>query len=275
MKYVYYYISLFVFLCSATCWAQDTASRQALLMVHFGTTYDETRQQTIDAINEKAHTAFPQCLVREAYTSRIVMKRLAQRGIKKETPTDALLRLRGEGYKTVTIQPTYIIDGIEMDRLRREVEHVRPFFDSISISTPLLYSVEDAQKVMDVLVNRHVASAKKREHVLFVGHGTEGPATALYSQLDYMLRAAGHDNYHVATIEGYPTQETAIAQIKAMKGRKVTLVPLLFVAGDHANNDISVEWKEALEKEGLTVDVKLEGLGEVPEIQALYIEKIK
>ena len=272
MKYVYYYISLFlVFLCSVPCWAQDTA----LLMVHFGTTYDETRAKTIDAINEKAVKTFPQMKVREAYTSRIVMKRLAQRGIKKDTPIDALLRLRAEGIKMVKVQPSYVIDGIEMDRLRQDVEQVRPFFDSIWVSTPLLYTVEDAEKVCEVLVNRHTADAKKREHMLFIGHGTEGPATALYSQLDYMLRANGHSNFHVATIEGYPTQETALAQIKAMKGKKVTLVPLLFVAGDHANNDISVEWKEALEKEGLTVDVRLEGLGEVSEIQELYIEKLK
>ena len=270
MKYVYYYISLFlVLLCSAPCWAQDTA----LLMVHFGTTYDETRAKTIDAINEKAVKAFPQLKVREAYTSRIVMKHLAQRGIRKDTPVDALLKLRSEGIKTVKVQPSYIIDGIEMDRLRQDVEQVRPFFDSIWVSTPLLYSVEDAEKVCDILVNRHPADSKKREHVLFIGHGTEGPATALYSQLDYMLRANGHSNYHVATIEGYPTQQTALAQIKAMKGKKVTLVPLLFVAGDHANNDISVEWKEAFEKEGLTVDVRLEGLGEVPEIQEMYIRR--
>lgn len=270
MKYVYYYISLFlVLLCSAPCWAQDTA----LLMVHFGTTYDETRAKTIDAINEKAVKAFPQLKVREAYTSRIVMKHLAQRGIRKDTPVDALLKLRSEGIKTVKIQPSYIIDGIEMDRLRQDVEQVRPFFDSIWVSTPLLYSVEDAEKVCNILVNRHSADSKKREHVLFIGHGTEGPATALYSQLDYMLRANGHSNYHVATIEGYPTQATALAQIKAMKGKKVTLVPLLFVAGDHANNDISVEWKEAFEKEGLTVDVRLEGLGEVPEIQEMYIRR--
>ena len=276
MKYVYYYISLFlVFLCSATCWAQDTASKQGLLMVHFGTTYDATRAKTIDAINEKAAQAFPGMIVREAYTSRIVMKRLDKRGIHKDTPIDALLRLRSEGVRTVKIQPSYVIDGIEMERLRKDVEQVRPFFDSILVSTPLLYTVEDAKKVCEVLVNRHAADAKKHEHVLFVGHGTEGPATALYSQLDYMLKAGGHANYHVATIEGYPTQETALAQIKAMKGKKVTLVPLLFVAGDHANNDISVEWKEALEKEGLMVEVRLEGLGEVPEIQDLYIEKIK
>jgi sirohydrochlorin cobaltochelatase len=276
MKNVYYYISLFlVFLCSASCWAQDAVSGQALLMVHFGTTYDNTRLKTIDAINEKVRTAFPKMVVREAYTSRIVMKRLAQRGVKKDNPTDALLKLRSEGIRLVEIQPTYIIDGIEMDRLRREVEQVRPFFDSIWVSTPLLYSVEDGQRVMETLVNRHPANAGKREHVLFVGHGTEDPATALYSQLDYMLRAAGHANYHVATIEGYPTQDTAIQQIKAMKGKKVTLVPLLFVAGDHANNDIAVEWKETLEKEGFSVDVKLEGLGEVPGIQDLYVEKIK
>ena len=271
MKYVYYYISLLVLLCSVNCRAQDTS----ILMVHFGTTYDDTRQKTIDAINEKARTAFPQIKVSEAYTSRIVMNRLNKRGIKKDTPVDALLRLRGEGFRHVIIQPSYVIDGIEMDRLRKEIEQVRPFFDSISVGTPLLYNVEDAEKVCKVLVSRHSANAKKREHVLFIGHGTEGPATALYSQLDYMLHANGHANYHVATIEGYPTQDTAVAQIKAMKGRKVILVPLLFVAGDHANNDISVEWKETLEKEGLTVDVRLEGLGEVPEIQDLYIKRIK
>ena len=271
MKYVYYYISLFlVLLCSAYCRAQDTS----LLMVHFGTTYDDTRRNTIDAINEKAHKAFPTMTVREAYTSRIVISRLAKRGIRKDTPTEALLKLRSEGVRTVKVQPSYVIDGIEMDRLRKEIEQVRPFFDSIWVSTPLLYSVEDAETVCEILVNRHPADNKKREHVLFIGHGTEGPATALYSQLDYMLRANGHVNYHVATIEGYPTQATALNQIKSMKGRKVTLVPLLFVAGDHANNDISVEWKETLEKEGLSVDVRLEGLGEVPEIQDLYIKKI-
>lgn len=271
MKYVYYYISLFlVLLCSAYCRAQDTS----LLMVHFGTTYDDTRQKTINAINEKARKEFPDMIVREAYTSRIVMNRLAKQGIRKDTPTEALLRLRSEGVRTVKVQPSYVIDGIEMDRLRKEIEQVRPFFDSIWVSTPLLYSVEDAETVCEILVNRHPADNKKREHVLFIGHGTEGPATALYSQLDYMLRANGHVNFHVATIEGYPTQATALNQIKSMKGRKVTLVPLLFVAGDHANNDISVEWKETLEKEGLSVDVRLEGLGEVPEIQDLYIKKI-
>jgi sirohydrochlorin cobaltochelatase len=264
-----------MFLCAAVCRAQDIPSERALLMVHFGTTYDDTRQKTIDAINQKAREQFPKMAVREAYTSRIVMKRLAQRGVVKDTPVEAMLRLRGEGYKTLVVQPTFVIDGKEMAELRRDVDRLRPFFDSITVSTPLLYGVGDCQRVCDVLVARHHADAKKREHVVFVGHGTEGPATALYSQIDYQLAAGGHPNYHVATIEGYPTQETAVSKIKAMKGRRVTLVPLLFVAGDHASNDIAVEWRAELERQGLTVDVRLEGLGEVPEIQQLYLEKLK
>lgn len=275
MRKVYYISCFWVFLCAAVCRAQDIPSERALLMVHFGTTYDDTRQKTIDAINQKAREQFPKMAVREAYTSRIVMKRLAQRGVVKDTPVEAMLRLRGEGYKTLVVQPTFVIDGKEMAELRRDVDRLRPFFDSITVSTPLLYGVGDCQRVCDVLVARHHADAKKREHVIFVGHGTEGPATALYSQLDYQLRASGHANYHVATIEGYPTLETATAQMKAAKGRRVTLVPLLFVAGDHASNDIAVEWKAALEKQGFAVSVCLEGLGEVSGIQQLYIEKIQ
>ena len=271
MKYVYYYISLLVLLCSATCRAQDTS----LLMVHFGTTYDATRQKTIDAINQKARAAFPQYDFAEAYTSRIVMKRLAERGIMKQSPLEAMFKLRSEGYRKLIIQPSFIIDGKEMDMLRHDVERMRPFFDEIRIGTPLLYTVKDAEHVCDILVKRHLADARKREHVVFVGHGTEGPATAIYSQLDYMLEAQGHANYHVATIEGYPTYETVLAKLKAQKGKKVTLVPLLFVAGDHVSNDISVEWKERLEKEDFSVSLAIEGLGEVPEIQDLYIEKVK
>lgn len=272
MKYVYYYISLLVLLCSATCRAQEY---DALLMVHFGTTYDATRQKTIDAINEKVCKSFPQYVFAEAYTSRIVMKRLAERGIKKLSPLEAMFKLRSEGYRKLIIQPSFIIDGKEMDMLRHDVERMRPFFDEIRIGTPLLYTVKDAEHVCDILVKRHLADARKREHVVFVGHGTEGPATAIYSQLDYMLEAQGHANYHVATIEGYPTYETVLAKLKAQKGKKVTLVPLLFVAGDHVSNDISVEWKERLEKEDFSVSLAIEGLGEVPEIQDLYIEKVK
>lgn len=253
--------------------------KAALLMVHFGTTYDDTRALTIDAINTKAQNAFPELKFQEAYTSRIIIRRLKKRGIDKLTPLDALLKLRGEGYTHIIVQSTNIIDGVEMESLRRDVESVLPFFKEIRVGTPLLYSVEDAEKIVEIMGNRLNASApgKKaaKENFVLVGHGTYTPSTAIYSQMDYMLKAGGLTNFHIGTIEGYPTFETMLAQLKADKAKRVTLVPFMFVAGDHAKNDIAGEWKEALEKEGYTVNTRLEGLGQVPEIQEIFIEHIR
>ncbi len=249
--------------------------KAALLMVHFGTTYDETRTKTIDAINAKARAAFPQIEVRESYTSRIILRRLAKKGIRKETPLQAMLRLRADGYTHLVVQSTHLIDGTEMESLRKDVERVRHLFTEVRVGVPLLYHVDDAMRVADILTQRHPADARKHEHVLFEGHVTHTPATALYSEMDYMLKASGHDNYHVGTIEGYPTFDTALRLLKKAKAKRVTLVPFLFVAGDHAANDISVEWKEKLESEGLKTDLHIEGLGEVPQIQDIFIEHVR
>ena len=251
--------------------------KTALLMVHFGTTYDETRARTIDAINAKAAATFPELTMREAYTSRIVIRRLKGRGIEKKTPLEALLQLRAEGFTRVIVQSTTLLEGAEMESLRRDVASVERFFEDIHVGAPLLYDVTDCQHVVDILATRHsdAASDKQKAHVVLVGHGTYTPATATYSQIDYMFTAQGHPLFHVGTIEGYPTFETMLGRLKAAKARRVTLVPLLFVAGDHASNDIAVDWKEALEAEGLQVDCRLEGLGEIPEIQDIYIEHIR
>lgn len=249
--------------------------KAALLMVHFGTTYDDTRSKTIDAINQKAKKQFGRMEVRESYTSRIILRRLKARGIHKETPLEAMLRLRAEGYTHLIVQSTNIIDGVEMESLRKDVESVKPFFQEIRVGHPLMYSTEDALKVVGILAKRIPASSKKHEHVLFVGHGTATPATAIYSEIDYMFKAEGYTNYHVGTIEGYPTFENAVQMLKAAKAKTVVLAPLMFVAGDHAKNDISQEWKEALEKEGFQVRLHLEGLGEVPEIQDIYLAHIQ
>ena len=254
--------------------AQEKA---ALLMVHFGTTYDETRGKTIEAINEKARAEFPELTVREAYTSRIVIRKLKERGIEKLTPLEALIRLRADGFTRVIVQSTTLLNGAEMESLRRDVASVEGFFEEVRVGTPLLYSVDDCARVCEILTGRHAdaADAKQKAHVVFVGHGTYTPATATYSQIDYLFTAQGQPLFHVATIEGYPTFDTMLARLKAAKARRVTLVPQLFVAGDHASNDIAVDWKEALEKEGLQVDCRLEGLGEIPEIQDIYIEHIR
>ncbi len=255
--------------------AQD--GRSALLMVHFGTSYDETRAKTIDAINAKAGEAFPDYEVREAWSSRIIIRILKKRGVVKCTPVEALIRLRADGYKRVIVQSTTLLDGAEMDLLRRDIASVENLFDEIRIGKPLLYSVDDCRKVTDILAGRHqdAADAKKRSHVVLVGHGTYTPATATYSQMDYLFTEQAGPLFHVATIEGYPTFDTVLGRLKAAKARSVTLVPLLFVSGDHATNDIAVDWKEALESAGLQVDCRLEGLGEIPEIQDIYLEHIR
>ena len=257
--------------------SMQPGDKAALLMVHFGTTYDETRTKTIDAINAKAAEAFPELTLREAYTSRIVIRRLKARGIEKPTPLDALLQLRAEGFTHVIVQSTTLLEGAEMESLHRDVASVEGFFKEIRVGAPLLYDVADCQKVVDILGARHgaAADARQKAHVVLVGHGTYTPATATYSQIDYMFTTQGHPLFHVATIEGYPTFDTMLERLKAAKARRVTLVPFLFVAGDHASNDIAVDWKEALEAEGLQVDCRLEGLGEIPEIQDIYIDHIR
>ncbi len=254
--------------------AQD---RTALLLVHFGTTYDETRAKTIEAINAKARACFPQLEFREAYTSRIVIRRLKARGIEKPTPLEALLRLRADGFTRVIVQSTTLLEGAEMESLRRDVASVDGFFEDIRVGAPLLYDVADCRKVVEILSVRHAdaADARKKSHVVLVGHGTYTPATATYSQIDYMFTALGHPLFHVGTLEGYPTFDTMLERLKEARARTVTLVPLLFVAGDHASNDIAVDWKEALEAAGLQVDLRLEGLGEIPEIQDIYIDHIR
>lgn len=272
MRYTLLILSL---LLGAACvHAQDKA---ALLMVHFGTTYDETRGKTIEAINAKAREAFPDLTFREAWTSRIVIRKLKARGIEKQTPLEALLALRAEGFTRVIVQSTTLLEGAEMESLRRDVASVAGFFRDIRVGAPLLYDVADCQRVVDILADRHAgaADARRKAHVVLVGHGTFTPATATYSQIDYMCAAQGHPLFHVATLEGYPTFETMLARLREAGARRVTLVPLLFVAGDHASNDIAVDWKEALEAAGLQVDACLEGLGEIPAIQDIYIEHIR
>lgn len=249
--------------------------KAALLMVHFGTTYDDTRAKTIDKINEKAKREFTQMEVRECYTSRIILRRLKARGMMKDNPLEAMMKLAAEGYTHLIVQSTNIIEGVEVESLRRDAERMQPFFKEIRVGTPLLYSVEDAERVVKILVDRQPVNTKKREHVLLVGHGTETPATAIYSEIDYMLKANGYTNYHVGTIEGYPTFDTALQQIKLQKGHTVTLMPLMFVAGDHARNDISEDWKGQLEDAGLKVELHIEGLGEIPEIQDIFLEHIQ
>lgn len=244
--------------------------KAAILMVHFGTTFDETRGKTIDAINSQVKMTYPNLEVREAYTSRIVMRRLKARGISKDAPIEALLKLRGEGYTHIIVQSTNIIEGIEMESLRRDVAKVSDFFKEIRIGNPLLYSAQDVEEVVESIAKRH----PEKGQLVLVGHGTYTPATATYAMVDYMFKAKGYARIHVGTIEGYPTFDDLLKMLHRNKEKRITLIPFMFVAGDHAANDIAVEWKEALEKDGYQVKVILEGMGEIAEIQQLFVSHI-
>lgn len=251
--------------------SMQAGDKAALLMVHFGTTYDETRQLTIDAINNKAKEAFKGVEVREAYTSRIIMRRLKTRGIEKLNPAEALKQLKVDGFTHILIQSTNIIEGVEMESLRKDIASLEKEFKDIRIGNPLLYTPEDYENVIAVIVRK---GAKEGATVL-VGHGTYTPSTAQYAMTDYMLKAKGYTDYYVTTIEGYPTFDDMLAKLEAAKVKKVMLMPFMFVAGDHANNDIAIDMKKELEDKGYEVSIFMQGLGQNIDIQNIFIEHAK
>ena len=153
--------------------------KAALLMVHFGTTYDQTRALTIEAINEKAKTSFPDFTFAEAYTSRIVIRRLKERNVMKQTPREALTQLAEKGYTHILIQSTNIIDGVEMESLRKDVATVADRFKEVRVGNPLLYSVEDCERVVEIMAEKQ----PERGVLVLVGHGTYTPSTATYAIL--------------------------------------------------------------------------------------------
>lgn len=245
--------------------------KAAILMVHFGTTHDNTRELTIEVLNNQIKQTFPNIEFREAYSSRIVIKRLSERGINKINPSDALQQLYADGYTHILVQTSTIIDGVEMESLNRNVEEAYPLFKDIRIGEPLLFSPDDYEKVIEVLTTGY----ENETAYIWVGHGTYDPTTAQYTMMDYMLKAKGHTNCFVGTIEGYPDFDNMLAQLKSSGLHKVVLIPFMFVAGEHVKNDISEDWKQNLEKEGFSVKISLQGLGENPKIRDIYISHLK
>lgn len=149
---------------------------------------------------------------------------------------------------------------------------MKDLFKDIRLGTPLLYAPDDYRKVVSILAEK----GKEKTITLLVGHGTYTPATAQYAMLDYMLEAEGHPDFAVTTVEGYPTLDDALHKIREQKKiKQIQLLPFMFVAGDHAKNDISGDIKTELESQGYQVSVLLEGLGQNPGIQDIFIEHAK
>lgn len=266
-------ITASLFAIIALLYPVSVSARSAILVTHYGSSDDNTRSLTIDKITEDITAAFPDFEVRQAYISPVVRKNLAKKGIEVESPVEALLRLKVDGFDTVFVQSTTIIDGIEMEEVRKSVREVNPFFSFISVGEPLLYTPDDCDNLVDILAQFPCGA---NESVIYVGHGNFRPSTATYTQLDYMFRIKGHRAFHVSTIEGYPDVKAVACELADEKNiRKVTLLPLLLVCGNHTKIDIAGEFADSLKELGYDTSVVMRGLAELPLVRQLYVDKVR
>ena len=269
---------VFTLFCVATIMAQNVDNEKTgILLVHYGTSNDKSRAQTIDKLNSRVSETFPDCAVVEAYSAPSVIKTLAKRGIKKLYISQALDSLKALGCNKLVVQSTMLLDGVMTEMLRTEVGKVKNDFRAVSVVRPLLYSVDDCRTMIEMLTKSLLADksvATKKSQVVLVGHGSDSPANAMYSQIDYLLKAEGKSSWHVGTIEGFPKIENVEQQLKNSKNKNVILVPLLYIAGNHQKEDIDGVWKTQLQTKGYHVYVFGKGIGEMTEIQNMILGKI-
>ena len=262
--------------------------KKAILVVSFGTTHEDTRKVTIDAIEERIKDSFEDYDIRKAFTSHIILKVLKNRdNMHIDTPEEALEKLKNEGYTEVIVQPLHVIPGVEFDYINNVVNLYKAnnAFENILVGRPLICfkgeeeHVPDDYTIMVDALTEQLTQMSQDNTVILMGHGTNHIANAVYCCFESVLRDRGFKNVHVATVEGYPTLDRVIPNIKQHKEEEIILMPLMLVAGDHAKNDMAGEdedsWKSILEAKGFKVKVHLHGLGENSEIQDIYIQHIK
>ena len=234
-----------------------SAQKQAILVVQFGTSNDEGRAAALDVLFSDIKARYPQYEVREAYTSPTIRRILAKKNLKKDSATDALLRLHLDGYDKVYVMPTFLLDGVEMNMLRDEVRGVEKFFKEVKVGNPILYQIEDFHAVADLLTQK---SLGKKEAVMYVGHGNKFASSGAYSMLCQIMKQKG--SYFVGTIEGWPDLDASVDMIDTKTYKQVSVVPMLLASGVHVREDIDGEWRPAFEKKGFKVEVTFKGLGE-------------
>lgn len=253
----------------------DTA-KPVILTVSFGTSYNDSREKTIGAIEKAIADAYPDYEVRRAFTSQTVIDIIKERdGIETDNVEEALERLVSDGVKEVVVQPTHVMSGYEYDDLAAAVETYKDKFDKVAMGTPLLTSDEDYTNLVNALTTATKDYSNNSTAIVFMGHGTEHDANSTYTKLQDAFTSAGADNYFIGTVEATPTLDDVIADVKAKGYSKVVLEPLMVVAGDHANNDMAGDedgsWKTTFEAEGFEVECVLKGLGEIEDVQKIYV----
>lgn len=255
-------------------------SKKAILVVSFGTSYNDNREKTIGAIEGAVAAAYPDYTLRRAFTSRMIINKLKKRdGVQVDNVDEALCRLVMEGYGTVIIQPTHVMNGFEYEEMLGLITPYKGSFSILRIGTPLLTSIEDYTSLAEAILPEIPEVKQEETAVILIGHGTDHYANSAYAALDYRIKDMGYDNIFIGTVEGYPDLETVKKLVLAEKSlKKIALYPLMIVAGDHANNDIAGDeedsWKSVFEEEGYEVVCNLKGLGEYAGIRRMFVERV-
>lgn len=254
--------------------------KPVILVVSFGTSYDDNRDLSIGAVEADITAAFPEYEVRRAFTAQTVIDILGDRNdLDIDNVTEAMDRLVADGVTKVVIQPTHVMNGAEYDDVMAEIAPYADKFEVMAVGAPLLTTHEDYEAVIEALLADNENAGSADTALVYMGHGTHHFANATYSQLEAMMHAEGYENAFVGTVEGFPTLEVVQSQVTAYGAKKIVLMPLMVVAGDHASNDMAGDeedsWKVILTDAGFEVECVLEGLGQNAGIRAIYIDHIK
>ena len=280
----------------------DEIGENELLVVSFGTSFNDSRAEDIGGVEKALQAAYPDWSVRRAFTAQIIINHVQARDDEKIDNVDqALERAVSNGVKNLIIQPTHLMHGAEYDELKEAVDGYKDKFESVTIAEPLLGEVgsdatvinEDKQAVAEAITAQAVksanydsldAAAEDGTAFVFMGHGTSHTAKVSYSQMAAQMEKLGYDNVFIGTVEGEPEEtacENVIAAVKEAGYTKVILRPLMVVAGDHANNDMAGDdddsWKSQFAASGNfeSVDCQIAGLGGIDAIQQIYAAHTK
>ena len=279
---------------------QDDIGENELLVVSFGTSFNDSRVADIKGIEDALQEANPDWSVRRAFTAQIIINHIQARdGEKIDNMTQALDRAVANGVKNLVVQPTHLMHGAEYDEMCEALEQYKDKFESVAIAEPMLGEVgsdatvinTDKEAVAKAITAAAVADAGFESldaakdagtAFVFMGHGTAHVAKVTYSQMQAQMQQLGYENVFIGTVEGEPEETSCEAVIEAVKAAgytNVVLRPLMVVAGDHANNDMAGSeddsWKTMFEAAGFTVDCQIAGLGEIADVQALYVAHTK
>ena len=252
----------------------DSIGENELLVVSFGTSYNDNRAATIGAVESAMETAFPDYAVRRGFTSNIIIEHIQRRdGVVIDDVTEALARAKANGVKNLLVQPTHLMNGYEYGDLVKELEACAGDFETVKIGAPLLTTDEDFAAVAQAMVDAAAGYDDGKTAVCYMGHGSEAAANGIYARMQQHLTGSGHDNFFVGTVEAEPTAEDLVKLVKAAGYEKVVLRPMMIVAGDHANNDMAGDgedsWKSVFTAAGFQVTCEINGLGELEAIQQL------